>query len=692
MLFLPAKPVADEGSYLIVKNISKMSSTVSQLDFLAFFILRIYGENMRSLLTILILTFAIAGSGGSAVTDSTAVSLDLALGFNGHFQLNKWTPLNVILENRGPVTSGNLEVIVTSGSEYRGDVYRTVYAAHVELPQGSKKRYAFTILIKSFTHDLIIRLRQDDTIIFTRSMALRSRFTENRFVVVADDFVTPDILSVMPDGLYPANVRPQTLPETWYGYDSVKMLVLHTDTIAQLRDGQFQALIQWLLQGGHLVLGSGLNYGSLNEPRVQKILPLTVSGHRRLMEIKSLRQFCSRELTSEEPFLVLSTRIDNSSILVKENDIPIIVLKKIGFGQALFLAFDYNTPPFNSWNGRRMFWEKILSLRSDPNRPLIELKDQQIVQAMLAGMPLSFPNFTSVSGFVGAYLILLWLLLKKIKLPGKSRWRYGLFSLVLVVIFGFIAFRGFNYPKPNKKFAYNSFSRLDLAGIDAPAVAKYFIGLYSLENLSYGLRFGSYRYPVTHIIPEKSDAKIPAPYELQQKDGGQQIVGAIKRWSHVLFKLNLQLAAPLAGHARRDSAFMSLKIENRLPHDLVDCLIYYNKRFLAVEDIQAGNRQTISIDLMKLKKVEIFGEHQIERLISGFKKNGADNFLRHAQQHLAPDLLLAIHGEYKSRPDRVVLLGWLNSGLIQPQFSQSGPPPGSGISAINWEMPVELSL
>ena len=82
---------------------------------------------------------------------------------------------------------------------------------------------------------------------------------------------------MLPNHLYPANVRPKFLPETWYGYDSVKLLILRADTIRQLRDRQFQALIQWLKQGGYLVVGTGLNYGSLGDKRLQDILPIRVS-------------------------------------------------------------------------------------------------------------------------------------------------------------------------------------------------------------------------------------------------------------------------------------------------------------------------------------------------------------------------------------------------------------------------------
>ena len=186
---------------------------------------------MRRLLKKISLTFVLIFIGIALPSYSAGFSLNYSIGFNGHFQLNNWTPLSVILDNEGRATSGNLEVIVTSGREYDGDVYRTIYTTEIDLPQNSQKRYAFTILIKSFTHELVIRLRQDDDIIFSKSINLRSHFTEKDFAVVADNFVAPDILSVLPNHLYPANVRPKFLPETWYGYDSVKLLILQADTI-----------------------------------------------------------------------------------------------------------------------------------------------------------------------------------------------------------------------------------------------------------------------------------------------------------------------------------------------------------------------------------------------------------------------------------------------------------------------------
>jgi len=496
---------------------------------------------------------------------------------------------------------------------------------------------------------------------------------------------------VLPDHLYPANVRPKSLPETWYGYDSVKILILQADTIRQLRDRQFQALFQWLKQGGYLIVGTGLNYGSLGDRRLQDILPLRIAGQQQLSELKSLGPFCGRELTGNEPFLVLNAGIDNSKILVKENDTPIITRKKIEYGQIIFLSFDFNAPPFSRWDGRRMFWNKILSLQPKIDRPMIGVDDQQIVNFMLAGIPLKFPEYSSVVIFVAGYLISLWFLLKKIKKPGQGRRRFSLYLLLMLVVFTSIGYWGLYRPNLKQKFSYNSFFQIDAAGPSAPATANYFIGLYSLKKIDYDLNFGSYTSAVSHIISEKSDTKIPNPYVLHKMDSGQHILSSIQRWSHNFYKLKPHVPAPLAGYALRDKAFMRLMVENRLPHKLVDCLIYYRKRFLFVEDILAGNRQTLKVNLAKLKKKEDFGEHQVDSIIRRFDGNGSDAYLRKAQRYLTPALLLEIHNKYKARSDRMILIGWVQAGLIQPLFNKAHPA-GAGITVINWELPVEITL
>jgi hypothetical protein len=640
--------------------------------------------------TVIIFVLALTAYSIPLSAYSAAFSLDYSIGFNGHFQLNTWTPVTVVLENRTKPIRGTLEVIVTSGSEYRQDVYPTNYTMDVELPHNSKKRYAFTVLIKSFTHELIIRLKQNDNLLISKSINLRPLFTEKSFAVVADNFVSPDILSVMPERLFPVTVRPKYLPENWYGYDGVKLLIMKADTIRRLRERQFQALTEWLKQGGYLLTSGGLNYGSLSKKRIKSILPLNVLGHKRLFEFRSFAHFFNQPLLGNEPFLVLHVQSDDADVLVKEDDIPIIIRKNLGSGKIIFLSFDYNTPPFSRWDGRKIFWDTILSMQPLVEKPGIVTDNQKILDSMLTNIPVRFRSLKSVAIFIGAYLVFLWFFLRRLREPGKRRWINSLSLLMTIAIFSTIGGWYFFYPKNMRKFTYNSFCQLDVSDQNSPSSAKYIIGLYTLKKSAYSLNFGSLSQPVTHILSKRSKGKIPNPYVVQENYTGQQIVGSINKWSHSFYMFNSKFDAPFVGQAFRDNQHLTIRVENKLPHKIVDCLVYFKKRFLFIDDILGNNQQIMKLKLSDLKNTEIFNDHEAERIIQRLDVDAAPSYLKTTQKKLTKDLLFGIHAKYKSAPNRVFLVGWVQAGVIHPKFIQSHPL-GENLTLINWELPVKMT-
>ncbi len=623
--------------------------------------------------------------------NSTALSLDVTIGFNDHFKLNAWTPITVVLENRGRPLSGTLEVIVTSGSEYQQDVHSSTYALDVELPNNSKKRYAFAVLIKTVTHDLVIRLSREDNILISKSVNLRSYFTEKNLVVVADHFVSPDILSVLPEDLHAVNVPPKFLPDSWYGYDGVDLLIMKADTIRGLRSNQFQALSRWLKQGGYLLTTGGLNYGALFSKRIQELLPLSVHGHEQLSGIQALARFCNQPLIGIEPFLVLRVHLDDAEVLVREGDIPIVVQKTIAYGKIVFLSFDYDAPPFSRWNGRAPFWDKILMLKPSIEQTSIDVADQKILDSMSAIIPTKFPAFKFALVFIGVYLIGLRFFVKIIREPGKARWKNSFALLIMIIVFTAIGYRGFFHPNHQQKIAYNSFGRLNLSGRLPSASLKYIIGLYAIKNSAYRLDFSDLSDPVTPVVSLRSRSKTPVPYILQQNHNRQTIVGTLNKWSHSFYKIDLNFFVPIDGYANRDDRHLTISIDNRMPYDIVNCLVYFKKRFVFVEQIKANYKRVIKLELSELKKTEIFNEHDLSRIIDRQKTNGTSSYLQSSQETVSEDLLREIHARYKSAPNRLIFVGWMQGGVISPRFLKSEPK-GENLTLVNWELPVELTL
>ena len=136
-----------------------------------------------------------------------SLSMQYDLGFDGRFALHKWTPLTVLLTNRGADARGTLEIIVTSGSEYFRDVRQTVHAMDVEIPHNSKKLCAFTVRIQSVAHALGIRYRSAGRVLLSTDVNLRTRYAKQPLIAVLDAAVTPDFLAALPQGFVAVRAR-----------------------------------------------------------------------------------------------------------------------------------------------------------------------------------------------------------------------------------------------------------------------------------------------------------------------------------------------------------------------------------------------------------------------------------------------------------------------------------------------------
>ena len=617
---------------------------------------------------------------------STTLSMEYSLGFNGYYQIAKWTPLTVIVENRGRALNGKVEVLVTSGSEYLQDVYQSSYSMDVELPYSSKKLCYFSILINSFAHELIIRFKQGQKVIISQSLDLRPYYTTKSLAVVLDDRISPDVLGTLPEVYYPVGVHSRFLPENWYGYEGVELFITPIEMLNSLRRRQFQALETWVQHGGFLVIAGGSNYSSLLEKRIARLLPLKISGHQQFTQLKSLERFCGQKLAGPDPFLILKVKIKEANVLIKENDIPIVSQKRTGIGKIVFLSFDFKIPPFSRWDHRHIFWDKIQSLKPEIN-DTIDLDTQKILKSMTSKIMIGFPNLKIVYTFLLIYILLLRHSLKKLEKPAEKRWRPFCYLLTVIVIFSTASYRLFYYPSTRSAFTTNRFLQMNLSGSKMVASGKLLIGLYSINKLNYQLKFGSLFYPVTHLLFEDSDRKTPNKYVIHEDYSGQQVVGSLDKWSYNFYKIGTKFRFPITGQADVDEKHLKIMIENRTAYKITDCRVYYNKRLLFLGDIWANRKQIKYFSRSDLEKKEFFNEREAENIVKGIKTNGSYVFLKTMQKKLTKDILLAVHSKYKSKHDSVCIIGWIQKDIVPVDFNTSGII-GEALTLVNWEIPV----
>jgi hypothetical protein len=167
------------------------------------------------------------------------------------------------------------------------------------------------------------------------------------------------------------------LPDRWFGYQSVDVIVITTSSdafVGQLLDmnkARRDALLDWVRRGGRLVLSVGRNQQSAAKwlekvPLVDGVL----QGKITRPSLPGLQMWCGADPRQKQPLRNLEiVRVQpgpNMQGLVYEDPAasdlevrPILWQSSCGLGQVILVAFDLDAPPFSTWDGQGAFWKKL---------------------------------------------------------------------------------------------------------------------------------------------------------------------------------------------------------------------------------------------------------------------------------------------------------------------------------------------
>jgi hypothetical protein len=225
---------------------------------------------------------------------------------------------------------------------------------------------------------------------------------------------------------------PSDLPERWYGYEGVDLVVLtagRPEAYAGLRSDspQIAALDEWIQMGGTLVLSVGRRADALLQPG--SALARFAPG--RLDRVIPLRQAAALETYAggggaPVPRLGAGNRLDlrvpqltevQGEVEAREGNLALVVRSTRGFGQIIFSAVDLDDPALRGWRDRGQFLRRLLAA---PDRSAETAQEQAAVLHYgyddMAGQLRSaldqFPEvplapFSLVAGLVVGYLVLI---------------------------------------------------------------------------------------------------------------------------------------------------------------------------------------------------------------------------------------------------------------------------------------------
>lgn len=343
---------------------------------------------------------------------------DAFLGYDDILPEHGWFPITCEIYNDGPAFNAVVEVTAQDFGE--GQTRRFL----LDLPTNTRKR--ITIPVFSTARSWNVRLLDERGRPRSEQSLQPRQMMKNNLPLVAALARTVAGVPVLPesqaffngDSKYNvARLQTALFPDNPLALEGIDMLYLNSEKAADLSIGQVNALMAWLQNGGHLVIGVEQLTDINGTPWLRELVPCTltsivnVSAHQALLEwalsgrvmpdsgdqnrVPSVPQFSGRQrfanpanpqpngarpqtlpppsapavnsadLVADDaqfdstPIQVATGKIRDGTVLIGDPAAPLAIDGKCGRGRITVLTFSPEREPFLSWKNRVWFWSKL---------------------------------------------------------------------------------------------------------------------------------------------------------------------------------------------------------------------------------------------------------------------------------------------------------------------------------------------
>jgi len=385
------------------------------------------------------------GAGASQTPLGETIQIAKArIGFDGKYKSGYWAPVWLTLS--GESAAGETSKLQLSTLSSDGDNVPVVYPpeenASFSLAKDAPAELRY-VRMGPIRGKLGAELRSSDgQVVWSES--LRDLVpppiaaTQELLVTIGPDLGVDAALKLTrrPEALAAFGARVKSaaeLPDRWWGYEGVDWIFLPTRD-AKLLDSitpeQFEAIHQWVLMGGRLVLSVGSRGETVlaDDSRWRVFAPGELAEVRPLRDRAGLEAFTNTELPwDSDDFqrarpLVTELKATEGRVEFDEGGVaqgqPLASRRPLGFGHVVFLSFDLDDPQLASWPGRPRLlsnllqrWQGSSEDTSRQTRQAVQHLGFEDLSGQMRAALEQFPGITVVNVATVAVLTLVYLLL-----------------------------------------------------------------------------------------------------------------------------------------------------------------------------------------------------------------------------------------------------------------------------------------
>jgi hypothetical protein len=349
--------------------------------------------------------FLIAIISLAALPARAVLQFDVFLGYDGVVPEASWFPVVCEIKNDGPGFVGVIEV--TAGHFNESQTRRLV----VELPTGTLKRVTIPVFSTArYSSSWDVRLLDERGKVRSEQVNVRPKreSAASNLLIGALPRTATGVPSLRPtvarDPEYqPATARLQTslLPDNPLVFEGLDVIYLNSEKASELSAHQVGALLAWLNDGGHLIVGIEQLTDVNAVAWLKNIVPAeltdmhSITDHPELLSwlrgstatgsgAKTGKPYRGRmnqpaDMSYGNPYSdlredtnfeqneirVATGTVRNGDVVVASGDYPLILSSRQGRGHVTTLLFSPEREPFRSWKNLPTFWSRITEVPTE---------------------------------------------------------------------------------------------------------------------------------------------------------------------------------------------------------------------------------------------------------------------------------------------------------------------------------------
>ncbi len=332
--------------------------------------------------------------------------LSVSAGFDGYYKDGLWIPVRVLIGNDGPDVSGQVQIGAPRGF---GSIEAIVTRA-VSLPTQSRRSLQLFVAPEGLTSSLDVTLvnsaGQRLVVVPSRLAQLSANDLLYGLVVNASSaYVALNDVDPVNGQAALAQLDIEDLPAVGAAWQALDVLIVSDIDTGGLTPEQRRALVEWVQMGGRLIVAGGPSWQK-TAAGLSDILPLIPDGARSAVDIQALAAFAnSAEALTGGAVIATGPLTADAVTLAEADGLPLVVSRRLGFGEVIYLTADPAFAPLRGWGGVADLFRRLLSTPIDRPSWAFGIANWSQAGSAINRIPdLVFPNPLFICGFLGVYL------------------------------------------------------------------------------------------------------------------------------------------------------------------------------------------------------------------------------------------------------------------------------------------------